>query len=203
MQKYGKVNGKQRYKCHHYNKQFLGGKRLDDEQLWKEYTYEKQTLSELANRHNCSPKIIQRRLKNYQIFQPKLTPKCVVLLIDTTYWKHLFGVMLFKDAISKQNLLKYIIKNETNTLCLKGISCLKKRSYRIMAVVCDGGRYLMQNLSKYPVQLCQYHQLKIIQRYIPKNAKHPPAQHLQLIASMLTEITKEQLDDFLEQWLYE
>lgn len=91
------------------------------------------------------------------------------------------------------------MKNETNALYLKGISCIKEHRYRIVAVVCDGHHYLMQNLSKYPVQLCQYHQLKTIQRYIPKNAKHPPAQHLRLIASMLTEITKEQLDDFLEQ----
>jgi hypothetical protein len=36
--------------------------------------------------------------------------------MDTTYWGSNFGVMLFKDAISKENLLKYYVKYETNAL---------------------------------------------------------------------------------------
>ena len=29
--------------------------------------------------------------------------------MDTTYWGHNFGVMLFKDNITKENLLKYYV----------------------------------------------------------------------------------------------
>lgn len=166
-----------------------------------EYAYGKQTLSELAIRYKCSPKTIQRRLKEHQINQHKLTPKSVVLLIDTTYWKRHFGLMLFKDSISGDNLLKYLVSRETNALYLKGISELEKQGYRILAVICDGRRHLMQKLGKYPVQLCQYHQIKIIQRYLPNNAKHPSARDLRLITSMIPQITEMQLRDFLAQWL--
>ena len=36
--------------------------------------------------------------------------------MDTTYWGRGFGVMLFKDALSKENLLKYYVKSETNIM---------------------------------------------------------------------------------------
>lgn len=178
----------------------MGGKRLDNHQLWDEYVYGKQSLAQLAKTYQCSTKTIQRRLKKHQIELPKLSPKSIVLLIDTTYWKSDFAVMLFKDAISGQNLLKYYVKRETNTLYLKGILELENKNYRILAVVCDGRRGLMQKLSKYPVQLCQYHQQQIIRRYLPIKSKHASAQHLRLITSMLMDSTETQFRDFLEQW---
>ena len=36
--------------------------------------------------------------------------------MDTTYWGRNFGVMLFKDNITKENLLKYYVQNETNSV---------------------------------------------------------------------------------------
>ncbi len=36
--------------------------------------------------------------------------------MDTTYWGRGFGVMLFQDALNKENLLKYYVKIETNAL---------------------------------------------------------------------------------------
>lgn len=31
--------------------------------------------------------------------------------MDTTYWERSFWVMLFKDVLTKENLLKYYVKN--------------------------------------------------------------------------------------------
>jgi len=41
--------------------------------------------------------------------------------MDITYWGISFGVMLFKDALTKEHLLKYYVRNETNSLYKKGI----------------------------------------------------------------------------------
>ena len=181
----------------------MAGNRLDNAQIWHQYVYHKQPLLQLAQTYKCSPKTIQRRLKQHKITLQNQSTKPIILLIDTTYWKRGFGLMLFKDAISGQNLLKYYVKNETNALYLKGINELEQRGYHILAVVCDGRRWLIQKLAKYPVQLCQYHQQQIIQRYLPKRSKHPSAKHLRHISSMLTELSETQLKDFLAQWLDE
>ncbi|OOH84388.1 hypothetical protein BMT54_12275, partial [Pasteurellaceae bacterium 15-036681] len=156
----------------------MGGVRIDNEQLWYEFVYQKQTLIQLAKAYKCSSKTIQRRLKAHQASKKEPLVKPIILLLDTTYWKRSFGVMLFKDAISGNNLLKYYVKNETNALYLKGIAELEQKGYRILAIVCDGRRGLIQKITKYPVQLCQYHQQQIIRRYLPNRSKHPASKHL-------------------------
>lgn len=65
-------------------------------------------------------------------------------------------MILFKDDTRGRNLLKFYLKNESNSLYLKGIREIEQHGYHILAVVCDGRRGLMQNLRKYPVRLCKY-----------------------------------------------
>lgn len=48
-------------------------------------------------------------------------PRSVIVLMDTAYWGINLGIMRFKDAITKENLLKYYLKNETNFLYKRGI----------------------------------------------------------------------------------
>ncbi len=166
LQKYGYKQGKQRYKCSSCNYQFIYKNKPKIEQIWNDYIYGKQTYKQLAQKYNCSPKTIQRKLKSYQVKTTKNTPKNIVLIIDTTYFKRDFGVMLFKDVYTGKNLLKYYVKNETNYLYLKGIKELTLQGFCIKGVVCDGHRGLIKSLSFYPVQFCQFHQVKIIQRYL-------------------------------------
>ncbi len=52
--------------------------------------------------------------------------------MDTTYWGRGFGVMLFKDSLTKENLLKYYIKTETNALYIQGIKELKSMGFRLV-----------------------------------------------------------------------
>ena len=77
--------------------------------------------------------------------------------MDTTYWGRSFGVMLFKDAATKENLLKYYVKTETNNLYKQGVEELISNGYIIKAIVCDGRRGLLQSFKNIPVQMCQFH----------------------------------------------
>jgi len=71
--------------------------------------------------------------------------------MDTTYWGNNFGVMLFKDALTKENLLKYYVKSETNTLYKQGIKQLKEQGFEISGIVCDGRRGLINSFDNIPV----------------------------------------------------
>lgn len=51
--------------------------------------------------------------------------------------------MLFKDAYTKENLLKYYVKQETNALYIQGINELKKQKFEILGIVCDGRKGLL------------------------------------------------------------
>ncbi len=63
--------------------------------------------------------------------------------MDTTYWGKLFGVMLFKDAYTKETQLKYYVKTETNLLYTQGIKELQSAGFRVLAIVCDGRKGLL------------------------------------------------------------
>lgn len=120
--------------------------------------------------------------------------------MDTTYWGTNFGVMLFKDAYSGENLLKYYVDYETNGQYKRGIEELKKRGFEIQAIVCDGRRGLFQLFDNIPVQMCQYHQAAIVRRYITKNPRTPAAIELKEVVDLMKVTDKESFEGALFIW---
>lgn len=120
--------------------------------------------------------------------------------MDTTYWGKKFGVMLFKDTYTGENLLIYFVKYETNALYKKGIEELVKRGFDIVAIVCDGRRGLFQLFSNIPIQMCQFHQIAAIRRYITKNPKLPASIELKEIVALMVHTDKESFTGALQDW---
>ncbi len=131
---------------------------------------------------------------------PTKQARRVIILMDTTYWGRQFGVMLFKDAITKENLLKYYVKNETNTLYKEGIQELQSKGYSIAAVVCDGKTGLLSSFGDIPVQMCQFHQAAIIRRYITKKPRLQASIELHQIVGIMTKTDKESFEGTLNEW---
>jgi hypothetical protein len=181
-------------------KQFIAGQRLNNAKIWEEYTYGKQTYKQLAKTYNCSTKTIQRRVDAVKIENTKPKARMVIVLMDTTYWGRNFGVMLFKDALSKENLLKYYVKNETNAMYIQGIKELQKNGFTIIAIVCDGRKGLIQSFSEIPVQMCQFHQSAIIRRYLTKKPKLKAAQELMGVVDLMKQTDKESFIGALDLW---
>lgn len=120
--------------------------------------------------------------------------------MDTTYWGRSFGVMLFKDSYTGENLLKYYVKYETNTLYVRGINELKNRGFEIVAIVCDGRKGLMPSFIGIPVQMCQFHQAAIMRRYLTKNPRMEASKELMAITSLMKQTDKESFTGFLNEW---
>tara|TARA_B110000305_G_C19312474_1_gene574656 strand:+ start:255 stop:797 length:543 start_codon:yes stop_codon:yes gene_type:complete len=154
----------------------------------------------LSIKYNCSKRTIQRKLDLHEIVLEEKQARPVIVLMDTTYFGRTFGVMLFKDEITKENLLKYYVKTETNSLYIKGIEELKSRGFSILAIVCDGRRGLITSFGKTPVQMCQFHQVAIIRRYITKKPRLPASIELQEIVRLLVRTDKESLEGALNDW---
>ena len=108
--------------------------------------------------------------------------------------------MLFKDALTKENLLKYYVRNETNFLYKKGVEELVSKGYRVVAIVSDGRKGLTQSFGSIPVQMCQFHQVAIIRRYITKKPKLPASVELKHLVAMLKWTDKESFEGALNDW---
>ena len=179
---------------------FTGGKKPAPKDIYEEYSKGKQTYKQLAEKYGCSSRTIQRKIDLYLVSISEKKPRAVVVLMDTTYWGRNFGVMLFKDSYTKENLLKYYVRSETNALYIKGINELKLKGFNVLAIVCDGRRGLLQSFDKTPVQMCQFHQVAINRRYITKNPKLPASIELKELVSMMKITDKESFEGGLNDW---
>jgi hypothetical protein len=93
--------------------------------------------------------------------------KGVVVLMDATYWGRKFGVLVFKDANRKKILWrKFLSKKETLFDYKEGVEWLEDNGFKIHGIVCDGLKGLPTMLSRYKVQLCQFHQVKTVKFYL-------------------------------------
>ena len=200
IKKNGHVNGVQRYKCWCCGHQFLGGKRLDDKVLWSQYVHGKQTYKELGEQYGCSAKTIQRHIREIDAYRPVVSPRMVIVAMDTTYWGRSWGVMLFKDTITGQNLLKYWVKSETIAKYKEGIECLISHGFIIAGIVCDGRRGIYEAFPDIPIQMCQFHQQKIVTRYLTSNPKTEAAKELRKLSQSLTSANRSTFENQLDEW---
>jgi hypothetical protein len=108
--------------------------------------------------------------------------------------------MLFKDSYTGENLLKYYVKSETNVLYIQGVNELISQGFEVVAIVCDGRKGLIQAFKGIPVQMCQFHQVAIIRRYITKNPKLPASIELKELVAMMKMTDKESFEGGLDLW---
>lgn len=121
--------------------------------------------------------------------------------MDTTYFGRQFGLMVFKDSINGQILWKQYVKQETNKLYLEGIKEITRRGIKIQAIICDGRKGLFQLVEKdIPVQMCNFHQVAIIRRYLTKNPKMQASKELWQLTLLLKQTDLESFEGGLQLW---
>lgn len=171
------------------------------QQIWNEFTHGKQTYAEIARHHGRSTKWVQRTLQKAHISEKKeIQPSDVVIVMDTTYFKRSFGVMVFRCPHRKKNLLWKFVPYETIAHYRDGISDLEGQGWNIRAIVCDGRRGVLQSYPHIPVQMCHFHQIAIVQRYVTSRPKLEPGRGLLQIIRLLPFLDEEYFTYYLAQW---
>jgi hypothetical protein len=121
--------------------------------------------------------------------------------MDTTYWGHSFGVLVFKDAVRKKILWRKFVGHETVSDYKEGIDWLQSNGFKIVGIVCDGLRGMFAMLSKYKVQMCQYHQVQIVKRYLTGEPELAASKELLLITKLMAHTDKESFIGLFEEWI--
>jgi len=188
------------YKCHACGRQFQGGKRLNDNELWKSYLQGKSTYAELASAHGCSKSTIQRRLSHAA---PQFSPPALresVVIMDTTYFGRSFGVMLFQDAATGLILERTYVSYETNALYVEGLERIRSRGTRIVGVVCDGRKGLLEAMGDTPAQMCQFHMTQIVRRLLTRRPHLVASRELLALCRRMTYLTRKEFTDNFTAW---
>ena len=96
------------------------------------------------------------------------------------------------------------IATESTSEYEKCLRQLENMDYHFTAIVVDGRQGVRQFLvKKYPatpIQLCQFHQIEIVKRYIPRRAKTEAGKELRRIALGITRTYEEEFTKALDGW---
>lgn len=191
---------KQRYKCKlcwHVFQNKTRKKKIDINKLYHDYSFWKQTYTQLSEEYWISIRTVQTKLDEYNIEIPQVKAKEVILLIDTTYfWK--FWVMVFKDAKRNKTLNIKVVDNENNNDYKNWVNQLEKAWWIIKAIVCDWRKWLLTWFPSIPTQMCNFHQVAIVRRYITKNPILDANIALKWITSLLVRTDKETFYYYLD-----
>ncbi len=127
--------------------------------------------------------------------------KLIVILVDTSYWGWTFGVVVIKDVRTGKVLWRKFIRNkETLADYQEGISLLEENRFEIEGIVCDGLRGMLQMLSKYRIQMCHFHQVKIVKKYLTSRPELPASRELLDLALFMAHTDKESFTGAFEEW---
>ena len=199
--KNGKRQGVQLYVCKECGYQFRNGNKVDTDTLWSLYQDGKQTMAELAEKHRISQSTIKRRIREVTIGwdQPSLTGSGF-LHLDTTYWGHNWGVLLGLDEETGLPLYVAFIGHERVQDYIDAVRSIEQRGYCIRGIVIDGMQSLFSEFSAYKIQMCQFHMMEIVKRYLTKRPKLIAARELKELVGSLTTRQKNEFEDEYRKW---
>ena len=129
-----------------------------------------------------------------------ISPRSIIVVADTTFFTRDYGVTIFREPNLKKNLIWKEVHSESPGQYDQLKNELECSGFTIKAVVLDGKRGVRQIFSGVPVQMCQFHQIAIIVRYLTRNPILEAGHELRKIALQLTASTEKGFTELLNNW---
>lgn len=169
--------------------------------------WSKQTYAQLATTHTVSIPTIQSWVDSYQhpatYPYQELAPQPIYLVIDAFYWRRGEGVLAFRAANLKQCLYWFEVGYENVAHYQAGVSLLLASGWDILGITVDGKKGVLKTMGMYaPVQLCHFHQLATVTRYLSKRPRLIPSILLKRIARFIQHDDPQKIDYYLNRWYY-
>lgn len=196
------MRGRQRFLCLYCNRQFIppADRTRVRLRLWKEYVWHQQTLKQLATQYRRSIRWVQKQLDLAPTDRIQREPQRIIAVADTTYFGRGYGILVIRCPRMRRNLHFHEVVSESPTEYLKARQELESRGYVLEAAVIDGKRGVARAFEGMPVQLCQFHQMAIMRRYLTSRPKLEAGKELRALALSLTTSTEKIFGELLDLW---
>lgn len=112
------------------------------------------------------------------------------------YW----GVVVMRDPHRRENLYWDEIMTESPAVYQYGIYDLSQRGFIIQALVIDGRKGVREAFPGIPIQMCQFHQIRIVTRYLTTRPKLLAGQELRTITLTLSLSNEAEFAARLNHW---
>ena len=127
-------------------------------------------------------------------------PQSIVVVADATFFSRSYGVLIFREPNLKKNIIWKEIHLETSEQYRQLKIELECLEFDIKAVILDGKRGVRQVFSGISAQMCQFHQVAIINRYLTRRPILEAGKELRQIILQLTKSTEKEFTELLNGW---
>lgn len=172
--------------------------------LWRKYAKGRQTLRDLSEDFGKTPRTIRNYLDQHTVTigEIKAPSTPVVLVIDATFFSRLDGLLVFRA--NQKNIYWKEIDGEKIRYYEDCLNDLTVVGFRFSAFVIDGRRGVRQLLLRMfpdvPVQLCQFHAVQTVTKYLTKKPKLEAGKQLRRIALDLKSCGRSRFTRKLKKW---
>ena len=129
-----------------------------------------------------------------------LTPQPTVIIADTTFWGRTYGVCVFRSPTLKKNIWWHEVESERMAHYRYGKAILEEKGWTILAAVVDGRRGFLKVFNDIPVQMCQFHQIKQVTKYLTRKPKTEAGLELRTLVLTLTKTDEATFTKMLNEW---
>jgi len=148
--------------------------------LWKEYVWGKQSLAQLAKKYSRSIPFVRKQLNSVVVKKTEHKPQKLHIVADTVFFGREYGIAVFRSPKLKKNLCFAEVEKETPYAYALGRKHLESLGYKLISATIDGKRGVAGIFGDIPVQMCQFHQLQIITRYLTRRPKLEAGKELRM-----------------------
>lgn len=194
--------GLQRYQCLSCRKLFQSQRKSQrqNKKLWNNYVWGKQNLKQLSDTVGHGRKWVRRRLDENVSVKQETAPQPTVFIPDTTFFGKTYGVCVFRTPHLKKNVWWTEVEKEIMATYYYGRKILEDKGWIFTAAVVDGRRGMTTVFKDIPVQVCQFHQMKNVTKYITRRPETVPGQELRSIMLRLPHCTEKEFAGLLTDW---
>ena len=190
------------YRCRVCAHSFQSARRRSRTQriLFRDFVWKRQSAEQLGASVGKSGRWVRTQLDAVVPESPALVPQPTIAVVDVTFWGREYGVCVFRSPTLKENLWWKETEHETADIYVDGRQALLIQGWTITGVVIDGRHGLIKAFVGIPVQICHFHQIKMVTRRITRHPKLPAAQELLSITYTLSRTTEIEFRTRLEKW---
>ena len=157
-------------------------------------------MRELGETHGYSYKWVRKQLDTHEVSKESPIPQPTIIVPDTTFWGRGYGVTVFRSWNLKRNLWWGEVTSERMATYHYGRKILEERGWTFTGAVIDGRRGLATVFKDIPVQVCHFHQMKTITKYLTRRPETEAGQALRQIMLTLSHTTASIFTTSLIHW---
>jgi hypothetical protein len=143
---------------------------------------------------------VRNHLDEVPVPETDVAPQPTVAITDTTFWGRRYGVCVFRSAGLKKNIWWSEVEGERMAHYRYGRAILEEKGWKFLGAVVDGRRGFFNVFNDIPVQMCQFHQIKQVAKYLTRRPQTDAGQDLWTLTLTLTKTDEATFTTALEAW---